>query len=57
VTAKTQLNIRIPIDVKAWLAARAEANSRTVVGEVLAILKDAKGRKDQDKPASKSSKQ
>ncbi len=55
--AKTQLNIRIPVDVKAWLAARAEANSRTVVGEVLAILKDARSGKDQDKCAAKPGKQ
>jgi hypothetical protein len=41
-TDKTQINIRVPVDVKAWLAARAEANSRTVNGEILAILRDAK---------------
>jgi hypothetical protein len=51
-----KLIIRMPPDVKAWLAARAEANERTLNGEVLAILKDAKGGKDQIKPASKSSK-
>ncbi len=55
--SKAIFSIRIPADVKAWLAARAEANSRTINGEVLAILKDAKGGKDQNKPASKSSKQ
>jgi hypothetical protein len=55
--SKAAFSIRIPADVKAWLAARAEANSRTINGEVLAILKDAKGGKDQDKSASKPSKQ
>ena len=50
-------SIRIPADVKAWLAARAEANSRTINGEVLAILKDARSGKDQDKCAAKPGKQ
>lgn len=52
-TEKTQINIRVPIDVKAWLAARAAANTRTVCGEILAILKDAKGGETKSKQASK----
>ena len=55
---KTQdLKIRLPPDVRAWLADRAKENLRSMNGEVLVILKDAKGGKDQDKRASKSSKQ
>lgn len=49
---KSALSIRIPVDVKAWLAARAEANSRTLNGEILAILKDAKGSEPRNKQAS-----
>ena len=33
------ISVRIPRDVKDWLKARAEANCRTVSGEILALLK------------------
>ncbi|QGM46667.1 Arc family DNA-binding protein [Methylocystis heyeri] len=56
-TAKTQINIRVPADVKSWLSTRAEANSRTINGEILAILKDAKNDETKRKQASNTSKQ
>ena len=52
-TTKNQLNIRVPPDLKALLAARADANSRTINGEILAILKDAR-EDEKTKSASKS---
>jgi hypothetical protein len=51
-----QYALRLPPDLRAWLADRAKENSRSVNGEIISILKDAQGGKDQDKPASKSSK-
>jgi hypothetical protein len=33
------ISVRVPRDVKDWLKARAEANCRTVSGEILALLK------------------
>jgi hypothetical protein len=51
------MKIRLPPDVRAWLAARAEANDRSINKEILSILKDARGGKDQSKLASKSSRQ
>lgn len=35
-------SIRIPSDIKDWLKERAEANHRTVNGEILALLKATK---------------
>lgn len=35
------LKIRIPAELKRWLRERAEANSRTMNGEILALLKAA----------------
>jgi hypothetical protein len=35
-------SIRIPPEVKEWLRERAEANCRTVNGEILALLKASK---------------
>jgi hypothetical protein len=54
---KSAFTIRVPVDMKTWLETRAEANSRTVNGEILAILKDAKGGKTKTKQASKSKSQ
>ena len=36
------LKLRVPRDVKEWLKARAEANYRTMNGEILAMLKATK---------------
>jgi hypothetical protein len=36
------LKVRVPRDMKEWLKARAEANCRTLNGEVLALLKATK---------------
>ena len=36
------LKIRLPVDVKAWLAGRAAENSRSMNGEILALLKATK---------------
>lgn len=36
------LKIRLPLDLKAWLAARATENSRSMNGEILALLKATK---------------
>lgn len=36
---RNDLKVRVPLDVKDWLKARAEANCRTVNGEILALLK------------------
>lgn len=36
------LKVRVPRDVKEWLKARAEANCRTMNGEILALLKATK---------------
>ncbi|MEO9337219.1 Arc family DNA-binding protein [Mesorhizobium sp. SB112] len=33
------LKVRVPRDVKEWLKTRAEANCRTMNGEILALLK------------------
>ena len=37
----TEMKIRVPSPLKAWLAARAEQNSRSQNGEVLHLLKQA----------------
>ena len=55
--SRSQVNVRVPPEVKAWLAARAEANCRTINGEILALLKDAKAGEDQNKVACKPKKQ
>ncbi|WAJ26271.1 Arc family DNA-binding protein [Antarcticirhabdus aurantiaca] len=36
------ISVRIPHEVKDWLKSRAEENSRTVSGEILALLKAAR---------------
>jgi hypothetical protein len=36
------LKVRVPRDMKDWLKARAEANCRTMNGEILALLKAAR---------------
>lgn len=33
------LKIRLPAELKAWLASRAEANDRSLNGEILAMMK------------------
>ena len=35
-------SIRIPTEIKEWLKERAEANCRTLNGEILALLKATK---------------
>jgi hypothetical protein len=45
--------IHVPPDLKAWLAARAKEHVRSVNGEILSILKDAKDREGESKQASK----
>ncbi|MEC5291366.1 Arc family DNA-binding protein [Aurantimonas sp. C2-6-R+9] len=40
------ISVRIPAEVKDWLKSRAEENSRTVSGELLAILKATKQAED-----------
>lgn len=40
-TTKTQMLIRIPVDLKALLKDRAAANHRTATGELVAILERA----------------
>ncbi|MCD2185215.1 Arc family DNA-binding protein [Rhizobium sp. GN54] len=41
----TDLKIRMPAQVKDWLAARADENERSMNGEILAILKTVMRRK------------
>ncbi|MEP9373869.1 Arc family DNA-binding protein [Mesorhizobium sp. KR1-2] len=36
------LKVRVPHEVKEWLKARAEANCRTMNGEILALLQATK---------------
>lgn len=36
------LKVRVPRDMKEWLRERAEANCRTMNGEILALLKSTK---------------
>lgn len=33
-----RLNLRLPVEMKAWLEARAQANHRTMNGELIALL-------------------
>lgn len=40
-TSPNPISVRIPTEVKDWLKSRAEENSRTVSGEILAVLKAA----------------
>lgn len=44
------LKLRVPREVKQWLKERAQANCRTVNGEILALLK-ATRRAEQQKAA------
>jgi hypothetical protein len=45
-----RMTIRVPETIKNWLSGRAEQNSRSINGEVVAIFKDAK---DKDKKEEK----
>lgn len=45
--------VKITPDLREWLETRADAHCRTVNGEILAILKDAKGEETKSKQASK----
>jgi hypothetical protein len=45
--------VKVTPDLREWLEARADMHCRTVNGEILAILKDAKGGETKDKQASK----
>ena len=44
VTTPSPLIVRIPLPLKQWLADRAEANSRTMTGEILMLIKAEQGR-------------
>ena len=48
------MTIRVPETIKNWLSGRAEQNSRSINGEVVAIFKDAKDR-DKDKKEERQS--
>jgi len=37
-----RLNLRLPAKLKAWLRERADANHRTMNGEIVAVLERAK---------------
>lgn len=45
------LKVRVPREVKEWLKARAEANCRTMNGEILAVLKAVR---QADQPPAKA---
>ena len=46
-----RMTIRVPETIKNWLSGRAEQNSRSINGEVVAIFKDAKDKdRKQEKP-------
>jgi hypothetical protein len=45
------LKVRLPRDVKEWLKARAETNSRTMNGEILHLLKSERIRSEQKEHA------
>jgi hypothetical protein len=47
------ISVRIPGDVSAWLRARAEANCRTVSGEIIALLKAIQQADQKDRRALK----
>lgn len=38
---RVMMSLRMPTDMKAWLAERAEENGRSETGEILFILKSA----------------
>lgn len=40
-TAKTQMLVRLPTDLKAWLAARAADNLRSMNAEIVHMLQTA----------------
>lgn len=42
-----QTNVRLPIDLKGWLLARAKVNHRSMTSELVAILSQAKEREQE----------
>lgn len=43
---REDLKLRLPLELKAWLKAQAENNSRTMNGEILQLIKAAKRAED-----------